>query len=209
MSNRPDFSQYLVHFTSDRSPCGKNTEISIDGFLKMNAYEKLLSILSQKKIYASVMPWTGSQAVCFTECPWNSLIEHTSNYSPYGIGFEKNYVFSKNGGPVYYIRADEYNKQQEWHEHIKPFLTPFCPAYAPKKVKECLEGKICDFSHEREWRVPHDFPFEIKKISFIILNSYEDMAKFPKEFKDVIGRDNFILMENYKKIEQLWPVHLL
>ena len=27
--------------------------------------------------------------------------------------------------------------------------------------------------------------------------------------KDDIGRDKFLLMENYKKIEELWPVHKL
>ena len=33
------------------------------------------------------------------------------------------------------------------------------------------------------------------------------MAQFPKEFKDAIGRKKFILVENYKYIETLWPVH--
>jgi hypothetical protein len=35
------------------------------------------------------------------------------------------------------------------------------------------------------------------------------MAKFPKELKDAIGRDKFLLMDNYKMIEKLWPVHNL
>lgn len=65
----------------------------------------------------------------------------------------------------------------------------------------------CDYTHEREWRVPHDFPFDYNRIEFVILNSYEDMAKFPKELKDAIGREKFILMDNYKQIEKLWPVH--
>ena len=33
------------------------------------------------------------------------------------------------------------------------------------------------------------------------------MAQFPKEFKDAIGRDKFILVDDYKNIERLWPVH--
>ena len=64
-----------------------------------------------------------------------------------------------------------------------------------------------DYSHEREWRVPHDFPFAYEDIEFVILNDYHDMASFPKPLKDVIGRDKFILIENYKQIETLWPVH--
>lgn len=35
------------------------------------------------------------------------------------------------------------------------------------------------------------------------------MAQFPKELKDAIGRDKFLLMDNYTKIETLWPVHRL
>lgn len=51
------------------------------------------------------MPWIGKHnAVCFTECPWASLITHTHQYSSYGIGFTKNFIFSKGGGPVYYVR---------------------------------------------------------------------------------------------------------
>ena len=80
------------------------------------------------------MPWVGCKAVCFTECPWTSRLDHTEKYSSYGIGGEKSLVFSRNGGPVYYVRADQYEKQ-DWHEHLKPFVTPFWLAYIPKKKK--------------------------------------------------------------------------
>ena len=66
-----------------------------------------------------------------------------------------------------------------------------------------------DYSHEREWRVPHDLPFEYSDVKFIILNDYHDMAAFPKHLKDAIGRDKFILMDNYNCVERLWPVHKL
>jgi len=33
------------------------------------------------------------------------------------------------------------------------------------------------------------------------------MARFPKELKDAIGREKFILMDMYKKVEELWPTH--
>ena len=204
MANRPDFSKYLVHFTTDRNPCSDDKNNPTNEYIGLSAKDKLISILEEKVIKASNMPWTGCHAVCFTECPWSSLIDHTNRYSSYGIGFDKAYVFSRNGSPVYYVRTDQYDKQ-EWHHHIKPFITPFCPSYAPKRIKD--EYRICDYTHEREWRVPHDLHFEYKHIKFIILNNYEDMAQFPKEFKDAIGRKKFILVENYKYIETLWPVH--
>ena len=66
-----------------------------------------------------------------------------------------------------------------------------------------------DYSHEREWRVPHDFTFELDQVEFVVLKTYEDMAQFPKHLKDSIGRENFLLMDVYKTIEPLWPVHNL
>ena len=78
MNNRPDFSNYLVHFTSNRAPFSSVSKIPVENFEEMNAYEKLASILESKKIYASKMPRTGANAVCFTECPWSSLLSHTA-----------------------------------------------------------------------------------------------------------------------------------
>jgi hypothetical protein len=155
------------------------------------------------------MPWTNSRCVCFTECPWSSLLEHTKRYSSYGIGFSKPFVFSRNGGPVYYVRADQF-KKQKWDKHLLPFVTPFWPPYRPHSLDEKVSFSTnCDYTHEREWRVPHNLEFEYNNIEFVILNTYADMAKFPKALKDEIGREKFILMDNYKWIEKLWPVHRL
>src|SRR5690606_28454829 len=119
--------------------------------------DRLISILQNKKITASMMPWTGSKAVCFTEFPWSSLIENTNFYSPYGVGFNRQFIFSMNGAPVYYVRADQFNKQK-WHEHIKSFVTPFWPTYRPESLNKKTTFLDCDYTHEREWRVPHDLP---------------------------------------------------
>lgn len=210
--NRPDFSDYIVHFTSNGSPKGGIESNPVGNIQNMTAVDRLISILREPKIRASRMPWTGSLAVCFTECPWSSLLSHTQKYSPYGIGFSKKTIFSKHGAPVIYIRSDHFNKQREkgFDEHLKPFLTPFSPQYRPVHMKQAkYDIGVCDYTHEREWRVPHDFPFELKYIEFVILNTYDDMAKFPKDLKDAIGRDKFILMDNYRLIEKLWPVHML
>ncbi|MCA9229106.1 MAG: hypothetical protein KDA57_00530 [Planctomycetales bacterium] len=191
--NRPDLSNYLAHFTKGRP--GKP------------ALRILEEILSSKRLLASNLPWTNLPAVCFTECPWTSLLAHSKQYSPFGIGFAKPRVFAAGGGPAYYVRADHY-KKQNWKKHVHTFVTPFWPKYRPASLKtDALGGKTIDYSHEREWRVPHDFVFEYSHVEFVILNSYDDMAKFSKDLKDQIGREKFILMENYKTIEQLWPVH--
>jgi len=190
---RQDQSDYLAHFT--KGP---------------NAYQNLISILSERVIHAGTLPWVNRPAVCLTECPWPSLMQHAAQYSPYGIGFNKPFVFAAGGGPVYYVRADHFNKQ-EWMDHVKTFVAPFWPPYRPKKLRgaDWMGGKTVDYSHEREWRVPHDLAFQPDDVEFIVLKSYEDMAKFPKELKDAIGREKFILMDIYRNIETLWPTHKL
>jgi hypothetical protein len=144
--------------------------------------------------------------VCLTECPWSSLIDHAKTYSPYGIGFKKPLVFAAGGGPVYYVRKDHWDKQK-WDNHLKTFVTPFWPSYRSQKQKDEIDFRNVDYSHEREWRVPHDLLFEYSHIEFVIVKRYEDMARFPKELKDAIGRQKFIIMEVYTNIERLWPVH--
>lgn len=179
MSNRPDFSRYLAHFTSSRAPLSDIETNPGNAYKTLSAKERLINILDMKKITATCMTWTGCHAVCFTECPWASLLDHTERYSTYAIGFEKSFIFSRHGSPVFYVRADQFDKQ-EWHEHIKPFVTPFWPSYRPKTLNKKVIFQTCDYSHEREWRVPHDLPFEYEHISFVILNDYNDMAQFPK-----------------------------
>jgi hypothetical protein len=207
---RPDISDYLAHFTTDRPPVVSNEPRNpTNDVTGTSAYERLISIVQSKMIRASLLPWAKRNAVCFTECPWASLIDHADAYSPYGIGFTKRDVFADGGGPVYYVRPDHWDKQT-WDPHLRTFATPFSPKYRPTALQDdkYLYGKTIDYSHEREWRVPHDFTFDYRDISFVVVKTYEDMAKFPQPLKDAIGRDRFLIMEIYRNIERLWPVHV-
>lgn len=208
--NRPDISLFLAHFTSNKFPKGhKDADNPTNAYKYFNAEKRLINILKEKRIFASQMPWIGKHnAVCFTECPWTSLVTHTKQYSSYGVGFTKDFIFNNGGGPVYYVRADVFNSQK-WDENVIPYVTPFWPSYATKGIKPLGETCFCDYTHEREWRITHDLNFEYEDIQFIVLPDYTAMAKFPKELKDKIGREKFILMNNYKIIEKLWPVHKL
>ncbi len=199
---------YLAHFTKDGAPFSLDEPTTTD-LKEMSAIQKLESILHEKVIRATTMPWTSAHAVCFTECPWSSLLAHTQQYSPYGIGFSKKIVYSKHGGPAYYVRPDHFKRQlsvNKFDKHLWPFVTPFSPTYRPSHMKGQYFATV-DYSHEREWRVPHDFPFTYEDIEFVLLNDYHDMAAFSRDLKDAIGRDKFILIDNYKKTEKLWPVH--
>lgn len=200
---KPDCSQYVTHFTKN----GKCTGEHNDDFLKiekMNAFDRFVNILIEKKIRASKMTWTGASAVCFTESPWTSLLSHTGRYSPYGIGFTKQRLYQDKGGPALYCRPDLFIDQKNkggFASRVMPFLTPF-------SLSGHSSVGYCDYSHEREWRVPKDFCFEYSDIQFIVLNSQKDWDSIPIELKSVIDPSIVIFMDNYKLIEELWPVHI-
>jgi len=157
---RPDFSFYLGHFTKKKKPDAHrqadNPTLEItEG---KSAFERLKTILNEKRIVAGTLPWNKKNAVCLTECPWSSLVTHSKVYSPYAIGFNKAFIFGTGGAPAFYVRADQFQRQQ-WDNLLYTFTTPFWPAYRPKKKNEEKTFKTIDYSHEREWRVPHDLTF--------------------------------------------------
>jgi hypothetical protein len=212
---RPDFSDVVAHFTADRPPYGIDGEKEErKAALGGNALGRLAHILQEKTIWATKMPHTDQPAVCFTECTWASLLDHAEEYSPCGIGFTKDFLFGKGGGPAVYIRADLFKKQLEnkgFHPDLYPFLTPFRPQYAPKQHKEDYWNKkeAIDYTHEREWRVTSDLGFEYTDVSFVVVKTVEDIDKLPKDAVTAIGMTKFIAMDVYRKVEELWPTHLM
>lgn len=220
--NRPDFSNLVAHFSKDSRPVGEayNQEDEAVRGVQGTAKERLISILTQRKIVATPMPWTNKRAVAFTECPFWSLVDHAERYSPFGLGFTKTHLFEKDGGPAIYLRPDLHKFQTEGFIHrdhenwvgfdsrLYSFVTMFMPEYAPSRLKDEFPSiPVIDYSHEREWRVPRDFTFNYADVQFVIVKSYEDMAQFPRELKDAIGRHKFIIMDIYRQIETLWPTH--
>jgi hypothetical protein len=220
MAERPDFSKYVVHFTKDSPPISatRNAD-AVKDLTSLSAKDRLLRILGDKKIRATRMPWTDREAVCFTECTWMSLFAHAKQYSRYGLGFRKEFLFAAGGGPAIYLTPAMLERQKSFvgtgkdpfDSDLHSFVTPFAPPYMPSpyKTKYWKGKKDVDYSHEREWRVPHELSFDYSKVAFVIVDTYDDMAKAPKALKDAIGRDSWLIMANYEKIEKFWPVHLV
>lgn len=206
MFTRPDYSNYLIHFTKGKAPVSEETNNLVGSIKGTTAAKRLLSILKSKTIYASHMPWVGKcTAVCFTECVWSSLFEHAKNYSSFGIGFTKEFIFKQGGNPVFYVRPTLF-KGQKWSEGIKGFTTPFAPEYGEEKMNGCCKNPI-DYTHEREWRVLHNLKFEYSDIAFIVLPSSKYLPIIPSAVQKAIRTDNILFMNNYRKIEELWPTH--
>jgi hypothetical protein len=67
---RPDFSQYIVHFSKDQAliSIADEKDEAIKQIAGLSAYDRLISILAAKHLRATRMPWTNRPAICFTEC---------------------------------------------------------------------------------------------------------------------------------------------
>lgn len=210
--NRPDFSVYLSHFTKDGDFCHTEQTAEVDTFRKMTAFQRLCSILSMKEIKTSVMPWTNTQGLCFTECPWSSLLIHTRQYSSYGIGFTKEFIYKNNGAPVLYMRKKFMNtlqrtiKDKKALQEILAMATPYSPSFETRSMRKQI--KMVDYTHEREWRMVNNLGFEYADVAFIIIEKHEDFDLLPQSFRDNYDRSNIIIMNNYRLVEELWPVHI-
>jgi hypothetical protein len=213
--SQPDFSDFIVHFTKSAPPyCAAKHGDNVKDITLLGARDRLFAILQTGRLRATPMPWTNKPAVCFTECTWPSLLTHARRYSPFGIGLKKSFLFERGGGPAIYLRQDLWQRQKaggDFDSRLFAFITPFAPEYAPSAYLENdWKGREpCDYTYEREWRIPVDLHFTLPDVAFVTVDTYEDMAKAPKTLKDAIGRDNWVILSNYRKIEQLWPQHRL
>jgi hypothetical protein len=213
VTNRPDFSEYVVHFTKPKAPLGLSTHRTDANLLQIKAQDarkRLENILSQKQIIATPMPWINAKAVCFTECVWDSLLQHCKHYSAYGVGFHKSVLMNQGGGPALYMRRDLKDFQRShkpngggWSPQLEPFITDFNPEYGPEDLKNrWAPKKSVDFSHEREWRVPGDFRFTRADIAFIIVDVPLDVTALNLS-RDLEAKT--LIMSNYRKVKELWP----
>ena len=91
-------------------------------------------------------------------------------------------------------------------DNILQFLTPYSPDYDTDYAK----GKYprVDYTHEREWRMVEDLSFDYLDIAFIVIKKHEDFDLLPQSFRDNYNRNKIIVMDNYRLVEELWPVHI-
>ena len=145
---RQDISRFLVHFT----------KASVDE----SAYDVLRRILREKTVLGSSrFVRGGRKCVCFSEAPLGAL-EHGlinstgfTRYSPYGLLFEKEWIFSLGGRPVIYEPKQEFAQLSETHQWRHVILE--------------LGSSTVDFTWEREWRLPcTELPFLERDVTVVL-----------------------------------------
>lgn len=183
--DQPDLANRVVHLT------GRTGQVNadVDGAIQaMSAQERLEGILNERVIRAYPPFWSlGYACVCFSEATpagIDRLISGpTRRYEPWGIGFTKQFVFARRGGPAYYVRGDHWAAfaAADLPFDVKALATLYWPGADPTQPGEVLPhplARTSQFAHEREWRIPVTPPadsivFGVADIALVISPSAE------------------------------------
>lgn len=200
-----DYSPLVVHFTKSGKMVREDLLQESDplfAYKKSSAKDRLNSILKDRKIYASRMPFLPTQpcAVCFTECIWEGLRGLADQYSAYGIVFKKRLVFDLGGGPALYLRGDSLVKiGNDIPESIHAFIAPFDPEAVIKS------GVPLDWLHEREWRLPRELEFAYADVEYVLVETIKEASDLVYQIgAQQLPEDKIIPMEVYRSIKTAW-----
>ena len=56
--------------------------------------------------------------------------------------------------------------------------------------------------------MPNSLTFSYEDIAFVIIQKHVDYDMLPEDFKVNFDRNKIIVMDNYRLVEDLWPVHI-
>jgi hypothetical protein len=163
-SERTDLSTNLVHLTR---PTKEN-----------NLIETMFNILTEQKLKGSTTE-SGfiigdTPAVCFQDAPLTSVCqncwfeqkmrengsEKKIRYIPSGFLFDKQLIFKNHGRPVIYDitqEAKSYLPKAQWWRIVNFDIQN--------------DEKFIDWTHEREWRIPGDFEFNLEQVTLLFTKS--------------------------------------
>ena len=169
IAGRSDLSSQLVHLTRSTT---------IDGE-KLGPVDVLVTILLEQRISGSTTESgfiVGDiPATCFQDSPVYSLSQNIyaeeqycqavpdakPRYMGVGLMFRKPYVYDRGGRPVVYentARAKKLLPHDEWWRIVGFDLSD--------------EDNIVDWTHEREWRIPGGFEFELAEATVLLPNQF-------------------------------------
>ncbi len=165
-----DMSDYVVHFTKDF-----NTKTAYENQLKI-LHSRVLMAMSSFGIARKLAPGAVPQkAVCFSEIPLHLISRLAERRGLYGMGFTKQFVLDRGGGPVWYV--ERHGPAETALQHLigqalssnsaemSPIwsLTPFVDStgdYATGSYR---------FQWEREWRHLGDLHFTERDVAFLTI----------------------------------------
>lgn len=134
----PGQSEYLIHF------CGSGSNAVDPDISAMSAPDRLNAILTTGQLRAFGTYGSDWPSVSLTESDAEaaaSLILQ-SNFEPWGVVVRREWVWTRGGGPVWYVRNDQYHDAKR---ALGPLMASFLVNTDPGRA---------DWLHQREWRIP-------------------------------------------------------
>lgn len=168
----PDLADHVIHFTGRN---GKRLVVDAE-IAKLDAQQRLLHIVVDQRIRAFQTFGSGAPVVCMTESTRSAVttLIRARRYEPCGIGFSKQFVFERNGGPALYIRGDEWPTVDALPQPMRSRAVRYWPG-ADADDGEIIPDYLAnpsDWLQEREWRVPGDLTFGWDNVKFLIVPHY-------------------------------------
>jgi hypothetical protein len=174
----PDVGDYLIHFTGRT---GGRFGVPED-IRNLDPPDRLAQILHEGRIRAiPTFGTSGRPIVAFTESSQASVLRviNEGRYTPWGVGFSKQFIFTQGGAPVLYIRGDEWEAATAaLPDPLRARCVRFWPGAAWEEGDPLILGaqqlpdaiaNPSEWLHEREWRVPHDVAFGWADVAFLIV----------------------------------------
>jgi hypothetical protein len=173
-----DVPDVVLHMTgrSGRKTTGVRPEI-----VAFSSSERLASIIWERQLRAATVHGCDWPVVCFTHTTRRALAAMTSQFDGVGIAFHVQSVFAAGGGPVLYVRGDEYDAVQgnpSLSEAFRSRIVRWWPgaseedAWKDILLPHSLAGPS-EWTHEREWRIPQPggggWAFSPDDVAFVLL----------------------------------------
>lgn len=143
----PAQSEHLIHFCG-RPPGRPHTPWLREDIKALPAEYRLERILWDQQIlgFGTFGPESNRDwpVVCLSESPPNHLqwlLE--AEWPPWGVVLWRQWVYTVDGGPVWYARSKQYGRLTE---EQRPWAVQF--------NTDMTAGRHNDWVHEREWRIP-------------------------------------------------------
>lgn len=170
--NWDDMSDFVVHLVKPAPLCTSEAPEwkVIDQILS----DQCLKPKNRFGIAAKCAYAPNQHAVCFSEIPLGQLARLVEKRSTCGIGFRKQYIVDRGGGPIMYAYEGTPHEQairkMMAANRLKPNadiwkLTPMIDSAGAQR----FGGQPYLFEWEREWRFVGEFKFDPKDVAFVII----------------------------------------
>ncbi len=140
----PAQSDWLIHFCGRPPGTAQSPALRRD-IAAMTTQQRLYNILWTQRLLGSAPFGAATPVVCLSECSMDHMkwLIGQRGWQPWGVMFNRQYIYDIGGGPVWYCRTEQYGALNSDVRHWA--------------VRLETEPARSDWLHEREWRVaaPH------------------------------------------------------